>query len=203
MEINNETTLIILDWDDTLFPTTWIHKNNVNIFNNKKILYDKFFKHLDILLHKLFTKMIKYGTVIIITNALLNWIDISLSLLPNLTKLFKNKQINIISARGEYSHISKDPEIWKKLAFKNEIIRNLSEKKYINNIISLGDAEYEYFALINLYENNNKNYKLLKSVKFIRYPSINQIYNQIELLIQFIFEVCKEPLHLDLELINL
>lgn len=199
MEINNETTLIILDWDDTLFPTTWIHKNNVNIFNNKKLLYDKFFKHLDTLLHKLFQKMTKYGTVIIITNALLNWIDISLTLLPNLSQLFKNKEIQLVSARGEYSHITKDPELWKKLAFKNEL-KKISEKKHINNVISMGDAEYEYFALINLYEQNKKDFKLLKSVKFIRYPSIIQIYSQVDSAIKFIFEVCKEPGQLDLEL---
>jgi hypothetical protein len=199
MEINNDTTLIILDWDDTLFPTTWLHKNNINIFNNKKVLYDKFFKHLDLLLHKLFIKMIKYGTVIIITNALLNWIDITLTLLPNLEQLIKNKQIQIISARGEYSHVTKDPEIWKKIAFKNEVNKIL-EKKNINNIISMGDAEYEYYALINLYQNNEIDFKLLKSIKFIRYPSIIQIYKQIELSTQFIFEVCKEPEQLDLEL---
>ena len=200
MKINNESTLIILDWDDTLFPTTWIHKNNINIFNNRTLLYDKFFKNLDILLYKLFFTMIKYGNVIIITNALLNWIDISLLLLPNLSQLFKNKQIKIISARGEYSHINKDPEMWKKMAFKNEL-KIINENKNINNIISFGDADYEYFALINLCENNVDNFRLLKSIKFIRYPTITQIYKQIDVTQKCIIEVCKNSTHLDLELV--
>ena len=201
MEINNDATLIILDWDDTLFPTTWIHKNNINIFNNKENLYNNYFKTHDILLYKLFTNLIKCGTVIIITNALLNWIDISLSLLPKLTHLFKIINIKIKSARSDYSHITKDPYIWKKLAFKNEL-KKIEENKYINNVISLGDAEYEYYALINLceYGKNIQNYKLLKSLKFIRYSSILEIYKQLDVANRCILNICKNKTHLDLEL---
>ena len=25
------TNIFIIDWDDTLFPTTWISKNNINL----------------------------------------------------------------------------------------------------------------------------------------------------------------------------
>jgi hypothetical protein len=28
------TNLFIIDWDDTLFPTTWVNKNNINFNNN-------------------------------------------------------------------------------------------------------------------------------------------------------------------------
>ena len=201
MEINNETTLIILDWDDTLFPTTWIHKHKIDIFNNTSLLYTKFFKNLDILLHKLFKLLIQCGTVIIITNALLNWIDISITLLPNLNNLIKTSHVQIKSARGEYSHINKDPEMWKKMAFRNEI-KHIIMNININNIISIGDADYEYYALINLCDNyNNINeFKLLKSIKFIRYPDIIQIYKQIDLLSECIIKVCKEKSPLDLEI---
>ena len=207
MELNDKSTLIILDWDDTLFPTTWINKNKIDIFNNKTLLYEKFFKNLDIILYKLFKLLLKCGNVIIITNALLNWIDISSTLLPNINKLLNNNieltnlyKIKIISARGEYSHINKDPEIWKKMAFKNEL-EKIYKNKYINNIISIGDAEYEYFALINLYDTNINTYKLLKSIKFIRYPNITQIYKQIDLLHAAIINICKETRNLDLEFV--
>ena len=86
MNINNTTTLIILDWDDTLFPTSWISKNNIEFLSNenKDLLYNKFFYKLDIKLVNLFTKMNKCGKIIIITNALLNWIDMSISILPQI-----------------------------------------------------------------------------------------------------------------------
>ena len=199
MNLSRNRTLIILDWDDTLFPTTWIHKHKIDIINNTSFLYEKFFKNLDILLHKLFKLLLECGNVIIITNALLNWIDISASLLPNLNKLIKESNIPIKSARGEYSHITKDPEMWKKMAFREEI-KHISINTHINNIISIGDAEYEYFALINLYDSNINNFKLLKSIKFIRYPDIVQIYKQIDLLYKCIIKICKETSSLDLEL---
>ena len=41
MNINNKSTLIILDWDDTLFPTSWVNKNNIEIMNNSKFIYKK------------------------------------------------------------------------------------------------------------------------------------------------------------------
>ena len=33
MNISNNSTLIILDWDDTLFPTSWVNKNNIEIID--------------------------------------------------------------------------------------------------------------------------------------------------------------------------
>jgi len=35
------TNLFIIDWDDTLFPTTWVNKNNIDFFISK-VLYNKF-----------------------------------------------------------------------------------------------------------------------------------------------------------------
>jgi hypothetical protein len=89
--------------------------------------------------------------------------------------------------------------MWKKMAFREEI-KHISINTHINNIISIGDAEYEYFALINLYDSNINNFKLLKSIKFIRYPDIVQIYKQIDLLYKCIIKICKETSSLDLEL---
>ena len=60
MNINNTTTLIILDWDDTLFPTSWISKNNIEFLSNenKDLLYNKFFYKLLNKLRKLEKKSI-------------------------------------------------------------------------------------------------------------------------------------------------
>ena len=199
MDINNKTTLIILDWDDTLFPTSWINKNNIEFLSeqNKTILYNKFFHKIDNNLYGLLTKLIKCGKVLIITNALLNWIDMSVNILPKTSKLLKSNVIKIISARGEFSHYTNNMVDWKKLAFKREL-QLLLENTKINNIISIGDAEYEYMALINLYENNKQKYRLLKSIKFKRNPNINEIDEQIEITDNAIVDVCTHRGHLDL-----
>ena len=67
MNINNKSTLIILDWDDTLFPTSWVNKNNIEILNNTDVLYKKYFKNIDISLLKLFKILSQCGDIIIIT----------------------------------------------------------------------------------------------------------------------------------------
>lgn len=200
LNINSDTTLIILDWDDTLFPTTWVNKNNIEIMNKQynEIIYRKFFKNLDIALERLFRMLIKCGNVMIITNALLNWIDISSKVIP-LTSDFiqRSNTVKIISARGEYSDKYSDPNEWKRLAFKKHLNKF---NKNINNIISVGDAEYEYNALIDLYTDDTHTFRLLKTVKFIRNPNMHQLIDQIQILYNSISKICKETKFLDLEL---
>jgi hypothetical protein len=199
MNINNKTTLIILDWDDTLFPTSWINKNNIGFLSveNRIILYNKYFYKIDNNLEHLLYKLTNCGKVFIITNALLNWIDMSVNILPKTSKLLKKNIIKIVSARGEYSHYTSNMTEWKKLAFKREL-ESLLQNTKINNIISIGDAEYEYMALINLYENNKQKYRLLKSIKFKRNPNIYEIDEQLEITDNAIINVCMHPNHLDL-----
>jgi hypothetical protein len=197
MELHKNNTLIILDWDDTLFPTSWVNKNNINIININKLGYQRFFEKIDISLNKLFSNLVNLGDILIITNALLNWIDISSKILPLSYNLFKNnKNIKFVSARGEYSSLTDDINNWKNLAFINELNKKTHQKN-INNIISIGDAEYEYFALINLYNKNNNN-RLLKAVKFIKYPDNYNIYEQINILNNSIKNICIYKGNLDL-----
>ncbi len=204
MNLSRNRTLIILDWDDTLFPTTWVTSNDINIrnINNTEKSISSYFKQVDIELDRLLRLLLKCGHVAIITNAMLNWINISSNILPKTSEILSNESgtfdIEIISARGSYQNVSKDPMDWKKLAFE-EIIKNNKFRK-VNNIISIGDAEYEYKALINLYEDckSNKNYKLLKSVKFVKYPTNHVLLDQIRVMQDAAIKVCTTKTHLDL-----
>jgi hypothetical protein len=198
MNITNKSTLIILDWDDTLFPTSWITKNNIEIHAIKNKETIEYFNQIDIALNKLFKTMLKCGDILIITNALINWITISSAILPLLSKLLKSTNIKIVSARGEYQQMSDNPMDWKKIAFEREL-NIIMKNKLINNVISIGDAEYEYNALINLYRTDKKNYKLLKSVKFIRYPNNYQLLDQINVLDNAIIDISMKTSHLDLK----
>ncbi len=207
MILSRDRTLIILDWDDTLFPTTWVTSNDINIrnlnmSNSKSII--SYFSQIDNELDHLLRTLLKCGNVAIVTNAMLNWINISSNILPRTSKILANKNkgfdIEIVSARGSYQSESNDPMDWKKLAFA-QIIKNSKFKK-VNNIISIGDAEYEYKALINLYDEkseNQKSYKLLKSVKFVKYPSNHVLLDQIKVMQQAAVQVSTKKSHLDLK----
>lgn len=172
-------TLFILDWDDTLFPTKWF------ITNKMFFTITPEFIELDKILYKLFYKLFSLGTVIIVTNAYSSWLKASSVLFPNSSEfILKTK---IISTRGKFKSQSLINIFnWKKIIFKEE------SKKY-HNIISIGDAEFEYYALINI--NNNK---LLKSIRFIQNPSIKILIDELNTLLINIPNITKNPHKLDL-----
>jgi hypothetical protein len=186
MNINKSNSLVILDWDDTLFPTTWVTNNYINL-NDIEVRnrYLDFFSELDDLLFKLLKKTTEISTVIIITNALPIWIKISSSVLPKTQYILK--KIKIVSAKKNFQKLSNDATEWKKLAFKSEVINK-------KNIISVGDASYEYKALISLYDQK----RLLKSMKFLENPTHEILKEQIEILIDNISEMVVYQKHLDL-----
>ena len=94
MKINKQTTLFILDWDDTLFPTDWTLKNNINFLTSSaREQYVIYFQELDRALHKLLKNTMSLGKVIIVTNALPDWINMSSMVLPQTYNLLKKVKI--------------------------------------------------------------------------------------------------------------
>ena len=199
--------IFIIDWDDTLFPTTWISKNSINLDNLESVKdYKLYFIELDktisIFLEKI-SNMCKNTTVsghiYIVTNANINWIKTCLNNLQLTKKNIIKNNIRIVSARDIYSPYSNSPTEWKINTFRdilNNIIMKMEDNQHggssnimsntFLNIISLGDANYEYLALINLdnyFKSNNKNVNyLLKSIKFMEKPSFDYIIDQIQVV---------------------
>lgn len=187
-------TLIIIDWDDTLFPTSWVIKNNINTSDTK------YFKKLDVAVHKLLSTLLESSKVIIVTNAMKKWITISGKTIPNSYALIKNS-INIISARDIYQ--SKHPNknsMWKKLVFKR--LTGEHYRKYINNknkmqnILSIGDADHEYKALINLHDNCLP--RILKTIRLMSNPSYDAIIDQLLVLHKSLNKYVKNKKNMDL-----
>jgi len=199
-------TLILLDWDDTLFPTSWVVKKNIDLTDpetqNKYIV---FFAKLDLLLHKLLSNMLQYGKVIIVTNAVAKWVFISSIIIPNTHLLLKNR-ITVVSARDIYQNAYRnDGYMWKKLVFKqiateyynnNNNVNNINNNS-IENIISIGDAEYEFKALLNL---NNINIKKrhLKAIRFMTKPSYDILIDQLEVLNKSVSKIMNTNNNMDL-----
>jgi len=195
--ITKNDTLIILDWDNTLFPTTWVIKNNINIkdpeTSNKYIVY---FHELDSVLSELLIKLQKYGKVVIVTNAMPTWIKISSAVLPKTAYVLQ--KIKVVSARKNHQATSPHMMDWKKLAFIEEVKNEMLNKKILN-IISIGDAEYEYKALIDLYNSTHLSdkQKLLKSIKFMDEPSHETLIDQLQVITRSVDEICLIKKHLD------
>lgn len=187
-------TLIILDWDDTLFPTSWVIDNSIDLADpSTRMKYNEVFKELDKLLSSFLTKTTSLGTTLIITNAMPEWVQLSSSLLRRTNKILKG--IQVISARARYR--KRQMRDWKKFCFLDEIKKHGRE---IDNIVSIGDATYEYIALVNLYNHQQRYYdRLLKAVKLQRYPSYDNLHEQLSMMNNSINKICKHKNHLDLQ----
>lgn len=119
---------------------------------------------------EMLTKMLKFGKVIIVTNAQEGWVEYSsFYLLPRVFKVIK-EQIPVISAQAEFGK-QHEQDRWKELAFKNLWnIENLIPKTCLLNLIVVGDDEYEIKAAQSLKTeidiNRSPMICLLKLVKF-------------------------------------
>lgn len=180
--------IFIIDIDDTIMPTSFILSNNIDISNENDIEeYKLYFIELDDLISNLLMSLDEKGYVFIVTNANIKWIEKCLKILPITKNIIEEKNIQIISARDRYksTKMSKD---WKTYTFKDVIKDMMTEvdDNDIVNIISLGDAKYEYNGLLSLDDYFKINYSdkmyLLKSINFIKNPSFDQILDQLKVM---------------------
>jgi hypothetical protein len=179
INITRDNTIIILDWDDTLYPTSWVIKNNIDITDSKiRKKYIGEFMNLDIYISKLLLSLKKYGEVVIITNAMLSWVTLTLTVLPLTNKIVNN--LELISAREKYSKLSEMTD-WKKHTFNELMNRKLKKKEY-NNLISIGDSKYEHNALINLYHHKLIPNKYIKIVRLIRNVNYDELIEELKRL---------------------
>ena len=189
-------TIIIYDWDDTLFPTSYIHDKMPVNTTDMELLEDKNIKLIEL--------SRQLGQTIIITNASTLWIYNSAEeYMPNLYKYIKYNNIPIISAR-EYAtglHIT-DYLQWKDITFYNTIKR-LSTQSHINNILSVGDAVYERNALMKygrFINTRTDHTTYIKTIKYIDRPTpLNMIHQTTSLLFNISYHIqFRFDLHVDM-----
>jgi len=202
--INTKENLIILDWDDTILPSSWLVKNNLTIDN---IIFEDFKQDLFIYENccvEFFTQLKKNSEIIIITNAEKGWVESSCEkFLPKILPLLS--KIKIVSAKSSYITISNSPFIWKELAFRVQIdvyIKN--NPNILKNIISIGDAVYERAALLKVSKDlkNVASTNYIKSIKFSENPDIFLLIEQLDIVSTNIKQIIQEKSSLDLMLIK-
>lgn len=173
-----------------MFPTSWIKKNGIRLNRNAA-------QRLDILLEVFFRETIKHGKPIIITNAMISWINNCLKYLPKTKRMIRENRIRIISAREDYQHKSSNMILWKQYAFKDVVDIFLSEEN-THHIISIGDAEYEYNALVELCDVENHAFQILKNIKLLSNPSFDVLIDQLEVINRNADYIFKEEEHMDM-----
>lgn len=183
--------LLVLDFDDTLFPSS-ILKKNQNL--NPEDVHE-----VDDVACKLIIKYISLDFhIVIITNSQLAWfITITEKYLPKFLSLITNCSIRTISANDIYSCIYPEDFIkWKYCAYEDYILKHLlidDSKGYVKNnvkysdiyVLSVGDSQIDMIATSYLNKGNVSKLCNVKT-KFIKYrdnPDIQILVNQTNFVI--------------------
>ena len=185
---------IILDWDDTILPTT-VLKNKVGTINITTgpvdIIVRNSLRHHTAVAIAFLTIALQSGDVVIITAADMDWVLLTCDRwLPALLPIVQG--MKIIYARSYGASYCNDPTKWKEAAFYYELVHN--GKLMYRGAISIGDSNYEREALIRV----TKDLCLGKSIKLLYSPSINEITRQLELICLWLSPLVRAECDLDL-----
>lgn len=153
--LEKSQTTLLLDWDDTLLPTShisaFLNKVQVEVCqpedeHEPRSLTDSTEARMKKALHLFEDTVLEFleqclhcaGTIIIVTNGTNQWIEMSCRYIPRVAALLSSKDIEYVSARTCSG--SPDPSQWKMDTFRRLVANTCG------NLISIGDAFYERYA---------------------------------------------------------
>jgi hypothetical protein len=190
-------TLIIFDWDDTLFPTSWLRMKNLfeddaALSDTNKALLQRLADAAELALKA----ASQLGKVVIVTNAQKGWVEMcSAKLLPSLVHTLND--VDIVSARSGYEQESENPAEWKRRAFLDQVqLVHRSSKEHLN-LISVGDSLHEHGALVSACASVGNSSG--KSIKFREGPGIEHLIDELRSVGDIILDVAEYNGDLDVE----
>jgi len=203
----SDSTVTVLDWDDTLMPSTWLKDQGLT----SAALADKFGITKEMVdaceevaphVERLIKKAQEYGKVVILTNGSHGWVEKSCELfMPSIRNLILS--LPIISAAALYNYFSKDPISWKRLAFRRELLDcafgGLPRDRRV--VISIGDGLAEQEAARNLMAFTNSHVGILsvRSLKIVPLSSPTVLIRQLDEVCQLLPNLATQSGTFDLQ----
>jgi len=177
----DDSPVIIFDWDDTLFPTSFLSSLGLHIDGpdapaNIQDSLDLFSKCMILTIKQ----AKRYGRVVIVTNAETGWVELTAAkFLP----LVANEicQLPILSARSTFEPRGfVKPLEWKEQAFAFVLESHMAQvESFRGSMWSIGDSIHERDAVITVC----RAFDLIhKSVKLMDRPDLAVLYRQHGLL---------------------
>ena len=177
-KIKIHNSLFIFDWDDTLFPTSFLINEGIIDQDNLSAEIKHNFNILEDIIINILNFALSKGDVYIITNSSIVWFKYTFFKYFTNLKNIINK-INIISARDEYEGIYPgENKIWKEKAFLS--LRKNINPNIVTNIICFGDSEFELEAGKILASKIKESF--VKRIKFKKNPEIEDLIKQLNLI---------------------
>lgn len=192
---STKETLILFDWDDTLFPTTWIVQEGLMAAMPTTTQAAQI-NHLAQRVDATLAAAKQRGKVVIITNAMKGWVEQSCSLfMPSVLRHLQD--VDVISARSSFEWEAQQMD-WKCMAFAEQMKAfygaSVTQRR---NVISLGDALYEQRALAAVTQCVPNCYA--KSLKFMDKPQIQQLIDEHDMVVASLECIIDTDDNLDLE----
>jgi hypothetical protein len=195
--------LIVFDWDDTLFPTTWLRVRR--LLDEDAVITPEQDARLQALADAVAATLEaakRRGGVAIVTNAEQGWVETSCeAIMPSLQAHLEG--VRVVSARSRHEkHGLFAPTTWKCLAFEelvHEFYGAFDEPDVAlrRNIVSLGDSEHEMEALKWIAAGTECHAKCLK---FVEQPCLERLLEQHELVAGIVDDVVDHDGNLDYEI---
>jgi hypothetical protein len=191
-------TLVIFDWDDTLFPTTWLRQQGFfdaeyEPDTAQKAKVEKLAMNVEATVRI----ALQFGKVVIVTNAQQGWVEASCAkVMPSLAPVLQ--EVHIVSARSKYERFTQNPSEWKRRAFAHEVelLHGANDEQL--NVVSLGDSLHEQRAVVSVCKDLHNCFS--KSLKFGESPSIDELINQHEFVSTCFWDVAEHNGDLDVEI---
>jgi len=199
----HNTTVFVLDFDDTLLPSSTLSNDGSSehiLLKEKETWYTE---KWDILEQQLISSLqifLKLSPLInIVTAGEENWVDFSCAkFYPNLWSFIKEQNIKIYSARTLYQDIYPNDHIEWKSAVIRSILTEHNTDPESSQIVSIGDSSVERHATIKVAD--ELNYQR-KSIKMIEKPNIDKILTQWKLISYMIPKLHNHEGNLDLMMV--
>eukprot|EP01084_Bolivina_argentea_P081382 147366_1 len=181
-------TLIIMDFDDTIFPTTALHKFvNANAYMDKTLTLKM--EHLGFKILKIIKQLgntYGYNNIKICSNGTYAWIESALNYASKYCSSWKMLNnifgviIGIISAVDYCGHLfPNNYNLWKQETFRNFYKHKIKcGIKYIN-IVSIGDQWTDHNSVIKALKIEKLQHMVqTHSIKLKPFPKINDMINE-------------------------
>jgi len=211
---NPDQTIIILDWDDTLCPSTHLRQLSSHAPGGRFSLNvdHKIRSELNMLaaqVRPLLSALMGMGKVVIVTNAKRPWVTISCnSFLPSLRELLS--KMPVIYALELVKYTSTPPNLLTKTkaaAMKAAVSEFYSRypKQSWKNIISIGDALFEHNAIRQVVGERRavgpaKETCRTKTIKLLESPTIGGLIVQLSLIKSWMARIVHQDGDIDIDL---
>jgi hypothetical protein len=209
-------TLILLDWDDTINPSSLVTSLGFRIDEDSKLptALQRELEALEEIAIDMLETCNEHGHVVIVTNAETGWVELSgKRFVPRVLECLQRLQLPIISARSTYeSRYPGSPADWKTAAFIEQVT-HAAESAHAVCVMSIGDSLHEREAAHQVgarFENRaerdtERQYSgcvsSVKTVKMVERPTVEQLRRQLSLISTNFSDMVAEPHSFDVNLV--